>query len=417
MKKSKKKAVLNKRSLIYIGITLILIAQLAVYNVQLFSIKRAQKDLQTQMESAITTRIIKENPVANARPQVSDVATGSVTNPTEEERAAQLADTVASLVINQLSEEYKNELKDLVVQSLMDDIDGVVKKYYSDYAAREANDIASSVKVIVLEELKAYTDELKNEVYETKNLYTSVQNSIATLRETQTQTNAKLAEIQSTYSNEIAKLKQKDSDLQSQIDTLKGSQKSNTNELTKSIEKANKAFDDALKKLQGTTLNTNEDIYTELDNVRKALEAASTNLKSQITSLDVATANNLRSEIDARKKAIEDAIAALQSSDKTDKEYLIRLLSTTKQSLTSDITDTAADLAAKAQELSEVDEANRAEYLEEIKKLNQNIEILNNNIQYLRDNKLNIVDSPTYDYNQVTNSLTVTVPSAYPNQQ
>lgn len=401
-----------KQKIVYIGIAAILIMQLAIYHVQLLGVKAQQDELEHKMEQTIYSSIVRDLPYYSTVRQT--VQSGSVTKK-DDEIASQLAETVTSLVLSKISNDYKNELKDLVVGSLMSDIDEIVKKHYESYTAKEANDIASSVKVIVLEELTEYTQALQNEVYETKNLYTAVQNTLARLQDSQNKTNAKISEIQNTYNNEIAKLKQKDSDLQAQINTLKGSQASNKNELTASIEKANKAFNDALKKLQGNTLSTNEDIYAELESVRSALDEADTNLKAQISTLDISTANRLQSEISERKKAVDDAINSLSESGSADKEYLIALLQNANKNLKASIQETADNLSETAKNLSEVDAEHYAEYLEEVRILNQNIEALNKLIEGLDDSKLNINDSPKYNINAETDSITVTIPTTNPN--
>ena len=400
-----------KKRLFTIGIVATLILIEVIYGVQLMSVTALQTDLQEKMRHEITEKIISEAPLENSSSTIR-ATTGTISNKTNEEKTAEFADTIASLVISQISNDYKDELKELVIDQLMSDIGDIVRQHYQEYTSREANDIAASVKIIVLEELQDYTKKLESEVYETKNLYTAVQNTLAGIKETQNSTQAKIAAIQNTYNNEIAKLKQKDNYLQAQIDTLSGKQVSNRNEFDVSVTKAREAFNEALKKLQNNTLSSDLDILRELETVRDALDNAESILNGQLSSLDSNIAANIQAEINARK------------SDSIDKQYLISLLQTTNNSLTSKLNQTnstlnerigqtVANLAQTANDLSNADAANKQELTNELNRLNENIETL---IQELRDTKLDKVAAPTYETNSLTNSVTVTVPDTYPNQ-
>lgn len=412
-----------KKRLFTIGIVATLILIEIIYGVQLMSVTALQTDLQEKMRHEITEKIISEAPLENSSSTIR-ATTGTISNKTNEEKTAEFADTIASLVISQISNDYKDELKELVIDQLMSDIGDIVRQHYQEYTSREANDIAASVKIIVLEELQDYTKKLENEVYETKNLYTAVQNTLAGIKETQNSTQAKIAAIQNTYNNEIAKLKQKDNYLQAQIDTLSGKQVSNRNEFDVSVTKAREAFNEALKKLQNNTLSSDLDILRELETVRDALDNAESILNGQLSSLDSNIAANIQAEINARKQAINEAITSLRESDSIDKQYLISLLQTTNNSLTSKLNQTnstlnerigqtVANLAQTANDLSNADAANKQELTNELNRLNENIETL---IQELRDTKLDKVAAPTYETNSLTNSVTVTVPDTYPNQ-
>ncbi len=219
--------------------------------------------------------------------------------------------------------------------------------------------------------------------------------------------------------------------------------------------------------MQSNTLSSDEDILAELESVRAALEEAETTLNGSISSLDSGLATSLKAEIDARKQAVDSAISSLQASDNADKQYLIGLMQAANTSLTTklneantalnakidnsnstltsqldeantnlnnkidssnntlnekinqtitDLNQTASDLNDSlnqtADALSAEDAKNKQELLAEMDRLNTNIEAL---IAELQEKKLDKSAAPTYETNSAINSVTVTVPSTYPN--